>query len=260
MSTPQQPDLARSGRGATDPDSAKAHTDAPPAETGPEGPVPEDNLPGHHPAVEQDKPVGPPPRPKRAASKAAERKGAAVHGTEHQADDGPAADRPTPDQPTADRPTADRPSPDRPAPERSAPEGSPIRHTFAPATFAFAFEPRLAPFALAFGVSPRTTGVELTADRLRVRFGLWRLTTALDNIVGVDVTGPYRLAAVAGPPRLSFVDRGVTFATTTAGGVCIRFDRPVPAVLPLPLVRHTALTVTVTDPEALADAIRSRMP
>ena len=37
MSTPQQPDLARSGRGATDPRSAKAHTDAPPAETGPEG-------------------------------------------------------------------------------------------------------------------------------------------------------------------------------------------------------------------------------
>ncbi len=28
---------------------------------GPQGPVPEDNQPGHHPEVEQDKPTGPPP-------------------------------------------------------------------------------------------------------------------------------------------------------------------------------------------------------
>lgn len=27
------------------------------------GPIPEDNRPGHHPPVEQDKPTGPPPRP-----------------------------------------------------------------------------------------------------------------------------------------------------------------------------------------------------
>ena len=33
-------------------------------EPGP-GPIPEDNLPGHHPPVEQDKPAGPPPRPRR---------------------------------------------------------------------------------------------------------------------------------------------------------------------------------------------------
>ena len=36
----------------------------------PPGPIPEDNLPGHHPAVEQDKPVGPPPRRRRAAEPA----------------------------------------------------------------------------------------------------------------------------------------------------------------------------------------------
>jgi hypothetical protein len=29
----------------------------------PTGPVPEENLPGHHPEVEQDKPTGPPPTP-----------------------------------------------------------------------------------------------------------------------------------------------------------------------------------------------------
>jgi hypothetical protein len=33
----------------------------------PAGPIPEDNLPGHHPEVEQDKPTGPPPTPKAAS-------------------------------------------------------------------------------------------------------------------------------------------------------------------------------------------------
>ena len=34
------------------------------ADPGP-SPIPEDNQPGHHPLVEQDKPTGPPPKPKR---------------------------------------------------------------------------------------------------------------------------------------------------------------------------------------------------
>jgi len=57
MAKPQQPEIARSGRGATDPASAKS---APPADavrvSGDTGPIPEDNLPGHHPEHEQDKP------------------------------------------------------------------------------------------------------------------------------------------------------------------------------------------------------------
>jgi pimeloyl-ACP methyl ester carboxylesterase len=57
MAKPQQPELHRSGRGATDPASAKAAAGegAPAAEPGP-GPVPPDNQPGHHPEHEQDKP------------------------------------------------------------------------------------------------------------------------------------------------------------------------------------------------------------
>jgi hypothetical protein len=58
MSTPQQPELHRSGRGASDPKSAKANLDGPGAEEGDAGPVPPDNQPGHHPDEEQDKPVG----------------------------------------------------------------------------------------------------------------------------------------------------------------------------------------------------------
>jgi hypothetical protein len=46
-----------------------------PEVTEPIGPVPEDNQPGHHPEVEQDKPDGPPPIP-RAARQRKERQGA----------------------------------------------------------------------------------------------------------------------------------------------------------------------------------------
>ncbi len=56
MSTPQQPELHRSGKGAADPKSAKGHVDSPAADQGDAGPVPPDNRPGHHPEKEQDKP------------------------------------------------------------------------------------------------------------------------------------------------------------------------------------------------------------
>ncbi len=59
-STPQQPELHRSGLGASDPKSAKGQVDSPGADEGNAGPVPPDNQPGHHPEQEQDKPQGPP--------------------------------------------------------------------------------------------------------------------------------------------------------------------------------------------------------
>ena len=61
MSKPQQPELHRSGKGATDPASAKANAEVTgrPGAVGAAGPVPEDNQPGHHPEQEQDKPVLP---------------------------------------------------------------------------------------------------------------------------------------------------------------------------------------------------------
>ncbi len=60
MSTPQQPELHRSGKGATDPKSAKANAATPLSEEGNTGPVPPDNQPGHRPEHDQDKPEGPP--------------------------------------------------------------------------------------------------------------------------------------------------------------------------------------------------------
>jgi hypothetical protein len=60
MPNPQQPELRRSGRGATTDDSAEI---APDNESSgrssglPERTVPDENRPGHHPEVEQDHPA-----------------------------------------------------------------------------------------------------------------------------------------------------------------------------------------------------------
>ena len=61
MAKPQQPEIARSGRGAVDPAAVKEQLTAPTpggGENGDLGPIPEDQRPGHHPTVEQDKPSG----------------------------------------------------------------------------------------------------------------------------------------------------------------------------------------------------------
>lgn len=60
MPKPQQPELRRSGFTVLDPDSVASELDAHerPGNRSGGGPVPEDNLPGHHPAEEQDKPDG----------------------------------------------------------------------------------------------------------------------------------------------------------------------------------------------------------
>ena len=56
MTKPQQPEIRRSERGATDDDSAKIKADEAKSEGGHQGWVPPDNRPGHHPEQEQDKP------------------------------------------------------------------------------------------------------------------------------------------------------------------------------------------------------------
>lgn len=59
MSSPQQPELARSRKVASlAPDAAETLLEGQrnPGVAGRIGDIPEDNLPGHHPDVEQDKP------------------------------------------------------------------------------------------------------------------------------------------------------------------------------------------------------------
>ncbi len=56
MSKPQQPELRRSERGATDDDSAKVKAEKTSGGDEPRGWVPPENRPGHRPEQDQDKP------------------------------------------------------------------------------------------------------------------------------------------------------------------------------------------------------------
>jgi hypothetical protein len=103
-----------------------------------------------------------------------------------------------------------------------------------------------------------TTGVSVGNGELHVRFGVWSLTTSLSNVAETSLTGPFSWWKVVGPPRVSMVDRGVTFATCDDVGVCIRFHEPVNAALPFGLVRHPGCTVTVTDSNALRSLLTAR--
>jgi hypothetical protein len=80
--------------------------------------------------------------------------------------------------------------------------------------------------------------------------------TALDNVVDVSVTGPYRFVKTAGPAHLSLADRGLTFATNGDRGVCLTMREPIRGIDPFGLLRHPNLTVTVADCDGLADAVR----
>ncbi|MBV9487198.1 MAG: hypothetical protein JO246_14205 [Frankiaceae bacterium] len=103
-----------------------------------------------------------------------------------------------------------------------------------------------------------TTYVRVTDTELDARFGLWHVRTPLENVTGVEITGPYSTLKTIGPAHLSFTDRGVTFATNRRRGLCIRFAEPVKCMDPTGRLRHPGLTVTVVDPEGLASALSSQ--
>ena len=121
--------------------------------------------------------------------------------------------------------------------------------------FAFAGSYRLP--ALAFGITPRTAWVTVTDDELRVRFGLWRLRTPLTNIASVTETGDFAFVKTAGPPHLSFTDRGVTFATNGERAVCVTFHEPVKGIDPTGRILHPGATMTVVNTHGLAEALRA---
>ncbi|MEU4250450.1 hypothetical protein AB0F15_23880 [Amycolatopsis sp. NPDC026612] len=102
-------------------------------------------------------------------------------------------------------------------------------------------------------LGPRS-GLELDTGGLRVRFGPWVVETPLHNLAGGEATGPYRALRVFGV-RVSLADGGLTFGTTTRGGVCLRFREPVRGLDPWGLVRHPGLTVTVAEPELVTEAV-----
>ena len=123
------------------------------------------------------------------------------------------------------------------------------------ATFPFAIDPALTPIGRLFGVVTERTDVQVDDEEFVAHFGIWSMRVPLTNVAGTTVTGPYQRWRVAGGPRLSLADRGLTFATTTERGLCIRFVAPMPAPWPGGVPRVTALTVTVADPEGLAEML-----
>ena len=121
--------------------------------------------------------------------------------------------------------------------------------------FPFAFAPAHWLPSLVLGITPATTSVRVVDDALLVRFGPWSLRTPLSNIAGAERTGGFAFIKTAGPPHLSFSDRGVTFATNAEAALCVQFHEPVPAIEPTGRIRHPGATMTVADPDGLARAL-----
>ena len=126
--------------------------------------------------------------------------------------------------------------------------------------FDFVFSRAYLLAGLPFGVTPRTTYVEVTEGpdaQLRVRFGPWSLRTPLSNVRSATRTGPYAFLKTAGPAHLSFTDRGVTFATNGDAGVCVALHEPVPGIDPTGNLKHPGATVTVRDVGGLLELLGS---
>lgn len=122
--------------------------------------------------------------------------------------------------------------------------------------FAFAASYRLP--ALVLGITPATAWVDVDEDEVRVRFGPWSLRTPRTNIASVQETGDFAWIKTAGPPHLSFTDRGVSFATNGDRGVCLQLHEPVTGIDPTGRIKHPGATLTVADPAALRALLETR--
>ena len=98
-------------------------------------------------------------------------------------------------------------------------------------------------------------GVTLTEDgRLVATFGWVKVDTALANVDHTEISGPHRWYTAVGL-RLSFADDGLTMGTNHRKGLCIGFVEPIPRVIGFR--SHSALWVSVADPEGLAAALQA---
>jgi hypothetical protein len=123
--------------------------------------------------------------------------------------------------------------------------------------FPFRFD-RAARYLLpALGVTPATSRVQVADGQVLISFGPWRATVDRRNIRAVRVTGPFKAWRAIGL-RMSLADRGLTFGTSTRGGVCIEFRQPIAVLAPRWLLAHPAVTVTVDRPGDLVRLLRRR--
>lgn len=125
--------------------------------------------------------------------------------------------------------------------------------------FAFRFEPLYRRLGRPFGVTPASARVDVGGGVLIARFGPWRVQTPIANVAGHQVTGPFSALKTVGPAHVSLADRGLTFATNSERGLCVRFHEPVAGIEPVGWLRHPGLTVTVADVDGLAAAIDAEL-
>ncbi len=122
-------------------------------------------------------------------------------------------------------------------------------------SYNFAFAPAYALAARPFGIRPGTTTVEVGPRWLYVRYGPWRLATPRHNVASAEVTGGFSFVKTAGPPHLSFSDRGISMTTNGDTALCLTFREPVPAIDPTATIAHPGATLSVSDPRGLAEAL-----
>ena len=118
--------------------------------------------------------------------------------------------------------------------------------------FPYDIDKRWTPLFAVLGVK-ESDGVVLTDDGIfRATYGRATVETPIANIDSTLVTGGHRWFKAVGL-RLSFSDDGVTFGTNPRRGLCVQFVERIPRVVgPRD---HSALWVSVADPEGLSDAI-----
>lgn len=118
--------------------------------------------------------------------------------------------------------------------------------------FPYRFDRRWTPLFVALRVKD-DDGVTVGAGgSLVATFGRAKVITHVDNVDHTETTGPHRWYTAVGL-RLSFADDGITFGTNHERGLCIAFVEPVRKVIGFR--PHSALWVSVADPEGLAIAI-----
>jgi len=125
------------------------------------------------------------------------------------------------------------------------------------AFFPYRFDARFAPLWAPLAAWPGRDGVTLTDEVFRATFGVLKLETSRDNVIGGHVTEGYHWYKAIGV-RLSRVDDGLTFGTNANRGVCVHFRDVVPRVIGFK--PHSALTVTVADCAGLVQAIGCDRP
>ncbi len=119
--------------------------------------------------------------------------------------------------------------------------------------FAYRLGPRSIVLRL-FGVhGPEDAWVDLGEDTLTARFGRFRATSPISNIVSWRIEGPWKWITAIGVRR-SFRHADITFGGSPAGGIRLDFREPI-KVGPL---KAPALYLTVEDFEGLGEALAAR--